>query len=139
MYQNAPYYAGYYGADAAAESAPSAAESTAEGLIDRFRGYAAMAHSSDLFALFAAGATGLYNFFVRDQGLIASFAWGALAWGAYRITTALIAGEGFGTEPVFSLGLMGAGAGLLFAEDRGLIPAFGGGFNLFDDFSESWA
>lgn len=138
MYPNtAPAYYGYYGQDTPADA--PAAEGPAEGFIDKVRGYAAMAHSSDMFALLTAGAAGLYHFFMGGGGLLSSVAWAAIAWGGYRIATALVAGEGFGTEPVFSLGLMGAGAVFLWADNRGMVPSFGGGFNLFDDFSEDWA
>ncbi len=127
MYANyAPAsYQGYYGTEPSADS-----------MIDKVRGWAAMANASDLFAFATAGAVGLYNFFVLDGGLLPSIAWGAIAWGGYRVATALVAGAGLGTEPVFSLGLMGAGAAFLFADDQGWLP--GGGFNLFDDFSEDW-
>ncbi len=148
MYQNTPYsapaYYGYYGAEEAAvpNVQGPASENTSEGLIDKFRGYAAMAHSSDIGAVLTAAGTAAYNFFIRDEGLLSSLAWGLVAWGGYRLATALIAGEALGSEPVFSLALLGAGTAFLIADSRGWLPdAMGAGdYNLFDDFqTEDWA
>jgi len=111
---------------------------------DKVKGWAATAHTSPVAQGIVSAGTFLYAMFFQGYDWKSSLAMAAMAFGAFKVATALLAEGNLGERPWMSIAIFGAGAAYE-AGALGRIPVLGewigspaGYANEYDFVVEDW-